>query len=391
MTVNKIKHKVLHVFSIEATADNFFDGQFRYLVEHGYEIHVASSDSPKASDFAARNHITFHPVEVNRSMSPMADLRTVKALRQYIRQNGFEAVFGHTPKGALLAMLAARLAGVRHRVYYRHGLIYTTAKGFKHWVLKKEEQFVSLLATRIVNVSPSLSALAVKDHLNPARKQLVLGQGTCGGIDTQILFNPKLVLAEQVEAVRSRMGIAPDSLVFGFCGRICNDKGIPELVEAFALFRQAHPECKAKLMLVGRFDTRDGVSEQVKQRIESDKDIITTGTIDRQAIPIYYAAMDVFVFPSHREGFGMSVLEASAMCKPILVSKSHGCIDSIRENVTGLYIPLEAAGICKGMERMMDKEERKRLGEGGRTFVTENFDIRVMWPITLKMYEEVLG
>jgi fluoride ion exporter CrcB/FEX len=103
-------------------------------------------------------------------------------------------VVGHTPKGALVSMVAAALSFTPKRIYYRHGLIYTTCKGLKRFILKTEERFVSLLATKIVNVSPSLAALATKEQLNNKQKQLLIGAGTCGGIDAINTFNPETVI-----------------------------------------------------------------------------------------------------------------------------------------------------------------------------------------------------
>ena len=101
--------------------------------------------------------------------------------------------------------------------------------------------------------------------------------------------------------------------------------------------------------------------------------------------------MDVFVFPSYREGFGMTVIEASAMGLPILVSRSHGCVDSIRENVTGRYIDIEPGSIASGVADMFDSQLRQRLGTAGREFVCANFERTVMWPKILEFYKEILS
>jgi glycosyltransferase involved in cell wall biosynthesis len=275
-------------------------------------------------------------------------------------------------------------------VYYRHGLIYTTATGIKRLIFKTVERVTALLATKIVNVSPSLSKLAEKDHLNSDKKQLVIGAGTCGGIDAQNLFNPALVDSAKLGALRQKYGIANDELIVGFCGRLCRDKGIVELIDGFHLFKQVHKEILAKLLLVGEYDERDILPDAIKQYIVDSKDIISTGHVDKSEIPYYYSMMDVFVFPSYREGFGMSVIEASALEVPILVSRSHGCIDSIREGKTGYYIDLSAEGIKSGIERLLDPAERRRLGEQGREFVLANFDHPVMWPKVLEMYQSLL-
>ena len=382
--------KLIHVFSVFGTAESFFDGQFKYLTDQGYEIVVVSSDAPNTDAFCKRNGVRFVPLNIPRSVSPVAITKAVKSICSLIRKENADAVFGHTPVGALCAMIAARLCGVKNRVYYRHGLIYTTMQGLKHTIFKAEEKFVASLATSVINVSHSLSKLAVADGLNEAEKQYVIGHGTCGGIDAQNIFNPSLVDADKLLFIKKKLGLNDADIVFGFCGRICNDKGIPELVDAFELFQKLHSNIKAKLLFIGKFDTRDGISEEKKQQIESNSDIVISGHIDKVEIPYYYSMLDVFVFPSHREGFGMCVVEASAMEKPILDSRAHGCVDAIVEHETGEYIDLSADEICKGMEQMLDEELRGKLGKSGRKRVLEWYDFQVMWPLVSDLYKKIL-
>lgn len=379
--------KVLHVFTLLTTPESFFYGQFGYLAEHGHEIHLVTDDEEDI-EFSRRNHIIYNRIPIIRAISPMGDIGTIKKLMQLIRREKYDAVFGHTPKGAMVAMIAAKLAGVKTRVYYRHGLIYTTAKGLKRSILKTVERLTAACATHIVNVSPSLSKLAVKDHLNSDRKQTVIGLGTCGGIDTINIFNPTKVSQEKVSVLRHTLGIPDNAYVVGFCGRLCHDKGIIELIEGFRLFQKAQPDIVARLLLVGPYDARDILPSHVKDEIEASHSIIAPGSVSHHFLPDYYSLMDVFVFPSYREGFGMTVLEASAMRIPVLVSRSHGCVDSIRENITGCYIDITSQSIASGLSDMLVPQLRQRLGNAGRDFVTENFERTRMWPRILDLYKQ---
>lgn len=382
--------KILHIFTISRTPIAFFDGQFRYLKEHGYEVVLACKREDGIEEFAERNGVKYISVEIPRSMSPVAILKSIGAIKRIIKDEKPEAVFGHTPVGALCAMIAAKWCGVKNRIYYRHGVIYTTMKGAKYLLFKWEEKFVASLATAVVNVSHSLSRLAAKDHLNTDKKQHVIGHGTCGGIDAVNIFNPTLLIKADLDAAKKKLGLNDVDIVFGFCGRICNDKGVPELIDAFELFRSKHKGLKAKLLLIGAMDIRDGVSGHYADKINEDKDIVLSGHVEGGGIPYYYAMLDVFVFPSHREGFGMCAIEASAMEKPLLVSKVHGCEDTIVEHLTGEYIGLDAESICKGMESMLDADKRRFLGENGRVKVLEWYDFRVMWPLVKELYERIL-
>lgn len=382
--------KILHIFTISRTPIAFFDGQFRYLKEHGYEVVLVCKREDGIEEFAERNGVKYIPVEIPRSMSPVSILKSIGAIKRIIKDEKLEAVFGHTPVGALVAMIAAKLAGVKNRIYYRHGIIYSTMVGVKQKVFMAEEKFVSALATKIVNVSPSLAEKCAKDGINKREKQTVIGKGTCGGIDAQGIFNPALLDAGRLEQERERLGLKGADIVFGFCGRFCKDKGTPEMLKAFDLFRNKHKDLNVKMLLIGSLDERDILPEETRRFISGDSDVVVTGWVNKGDIPYYYRLLDCFMFPSHREGFGMCVIEASAMEVPILVAPSHGCIDSIQEGVSGFYIDLNAESICEGMELMLDKEFMIQIGKQGRQFVVENFDRQVMLPMVLDMYSRIL-
>jgi len=383
--------KQIHVFTQLGTAISFFDGQFKFLADQGYDIIIASTNHNLSVEFSKKNNIRFCPIEIPRSISPIVILKAIISIVKLIKQENPDAVFGHTPVAALCAMVASRLCNIKNRVYYRHGLIYTTMKGVKYYLFLWEERFVSFLSTAIVNVSLSLSELALSDCLNPGYKNNIIGRGTCGGIDANYTFNPSLIKSQEVNSICRKLGIDnKQDIIFGFCGRLCKDKGIPELVEGFIKFKSLHKDLASKLILIGGLDERDILPPALLDTIKHHKDIIITGYINKTIIPYYYSVLDVFVFPSHREGFGMSVLEASAMQKPILVSRSHGCVDSIIEHITGEYIDLSADSICSGMERMLDKELQASLGNNGRNMVLEYYDHRIMWPLINDLYKSIL-
>lgn len=120
--------KQIHIFTVFTTPEAFFDGQFKYLADQGEEIILVSSFNKRAIAFAERNSIRFVPIEMPRAMAPGAIVKATRTIIQLIRQEKPDAIFGHTPVGALCAMIAAKWCSVKNRVYYRHGVIYTTMR-----------------------------------------------------------------------------------------------------------------------------------------------------------------------------------------------------------------------------------------------------------------------
>ena len=377
---------VLHVFSIIDTAEAFFDGQFKYLHDHGFQVHMICSPSERIAAFAKKNFCQYAEIEVSRSVKPLTDLKSILKICKYIRQNRIGTVVGHTPKGALLAMISGTLTRVPNRIYYRHGLIYTTKTGVSRRILKGFEYFISRLSTKIIDVSPSVAKLCIDANLNSESKQQLIGKGSCGGIDTAIQYNPDLINSSDQNTLRTTLKMDKDSLVVGFAGRLCGDKGINELVEAFKILQVKYTDKNICLLLVGDHDQRDHLASENIDEIENNPKIIRTGWVSSTGMNLYYSLMDIFVFPSYREGFGMSVIEASSMRIPVLVSQSHGCVDTIISDVTGKYINISPEDIVKNIEYFFDTDKRMEYGRNGRQWVATNFDRTVLWPETLKIY-----
>ena len=380
--------KVLNVFNIVSMAEAFFDGQYKYLSDNGFDIYLMAQENVSTEEFIRRNGIKFKGIDIPRSISVAKDIRSLRVIKNAIREIDPEIVIGHSPKGALLAMLAARMTNVRTRVYYRHGYIYTTMKGLKRLLFKWVEKTVASLATDIVNVSPSIGKIAVEERINPDGKQRCLGAGTCGGIDARTRFNPDLIDSDKKESISRRLKINPKDYVIGFCGRICKEKGIEELVAGFEMLKKRREGESLKLMLVGPYDERDVLSDQTRKLIESDPSIILTGYV-KDGLQYYYSLMDVFVLPSYREGFGMSVIEASAMEIPVIVSKVHGCVDSIVEGVTGEYVGISPEAICDKLDSFISTPDVVKYGKAGRKDVLEKYDHQVIWPEVLSFYESL--
>jgi len=372
--------KVLHVVNIYFVLPFYLGDQIQYLNEKGHEIHIICSPSELIKDFAKKQNCNYAEVPVLKSIDIRQDLISLFRIIKYIKKHKIEMVVGHTPKGALLAMLAACFLRVHRRVYFRHALIYETMQGLKRKLFISIEKFTSACSTKIVAVSPSIFDRSIEDKLNKKSKMVVIGKGTCGGIDTRMKFNPQNIDQKKKEELRSRLGLTDKDLVIGYTGRLVKDKGIVELIDAFQLLNNKN---NRKLLLVGDFEERDSLSELDKLHIKNNPNIILTGFIF-QDIEYYYSLMDIFILPSYREGFGMSVLEASAMEIPVFVTNVTGLKDAIVENKTGLFINRNPEEMKDAIEKALNNIKTKELGINGRKWVSQHFDHQILWPLIEK-------
>jgi len=376
---------ILHVVNISFVIPYFLGKQLNWFTEKGDNEFVVCSDSEELKDFSERYNFSYRAIDVLRKISIKKDIKAVKETVKYIREINADVVTGHTPKGGLIAMLAAFITRVPVRIYFRHGLVYETSHGLKRSLLINIDRLASKLATKIVCVSPSVAKRSLEDKLNPASKQVVLVNGTCNGIDTE-RFCIDSVDKSKLNELRTKLGANDGDFVIGFAGRLVRDKGIIELVRAYKALRGVHPN--VRLMLVGMLEIRDALPEDVVKVIQEDEGIIKTGYVGYAEIEYYYALMNVFVLASYREGFPTSVLEASSMGLPVITTKATGCIDSIIDGETGIFVNHDDKELLMALSSLYENEDKRRMmGAAGRQYVIDHFNQELVWREIEKLYK----
>jgi glycosyltransferase involved in cell wall biosynthesis len=183
--------------------------------------------------------------------------------------------------------------------------------------------------------------------------------------------------------IRGRLQI-PDAAVLAlYLGRLNRDKGVLELASAFVLAAQRSADLH--LLLVGPDEA--GVQARIADTCSTVADRVhfLGYTSDPEA---YMAAADFFVLPSHREGFGSSVIEAAACGIPAIGSRIYGLTDAIVEEKTGLLVPVGDIGaIANAMLRLaMDREYRLVLGKQGLARAREDFGQQALTNALLAYY-----
>lgn len=375
---------ILHVVNISFVIPYFLGNQLLYFKNKGDNEFMVCTPSDELEKLANTYDFKYCAVEILRKLSVWKDLKAVFKTACYIKEKHIDIVTGHTPKGALVAMLAAFIMRVPVRIYFRHGLVYETSQGLKRKLLITIDRLAAMLATKVVCVSPSVCKRSLEDRLNPASKQCLLSKGTCNGIDIN-RFCIDNVQDDRIKDLRESLGIQSSDFVIGFTGRLVRDKGIIELVRAYKQLKDKYDNLV--LLLVGMLEERDALPQDVVGSILNTKGIINTGYVPNASIEYYYALMDLFILPSYREGFPTSVLEASSMNLPVVTTKVTGCIDSITEGQTGLFVEHTTESMVSAIELLYnDDSKRKAMGESGRKFVTENFRQEIIWQEIEKLY-----
>lgn len=295
-----------------------------------YDVTVISSPSNQLKDIADRERVKYRGIEIKRDISITNDIISfIKLLFLLLAQKPY-IIHCNTPKASLLGLLAGKMTGVPKRIYYIHGLRYEGTFGKKRTILKFLEKVSCLCATNIIAVGHGVKKI-VENELTD-KKVDIIHNGSANGMFIHEFTSAKY----DVQKIRKELEIDDEDFVFGFVGRIVRDKGINELVHAFNNMQNN----KAKLLLVGFYENDlDPIAENTKRIIEDNNNIISLGY--QQDVKKYLSITDLFVSPSYREGFGLSLMEANLMGVPTIATKITGYSEIVEEGINGFFIPVK--------------------------------------------------
>jgi glycosyltransferase involved in cell wall biosynthesis len=357
--------------------------RIRVLKDAGFRVSLVSGPGEMLEETARTEGVKAYTVRMGRGISLLRDVVAFLRLWRLMIRLKPDIVEFSTPKAGLLGSFAAWLCRVPMRVYFLRGLRLETAHGLRRRVLLWSERIAAGCAQVVLCNSHSLRERALVLGIAQSSKVVLLGAGSSNGVDV-VRFRPGQ------DEIRERFKIPSNATVVGFAGRLTADKGLPELLEAFAGILHERPD--AYLLLVGWFDAaEDALERNVRTRVEGHPRIVLTGFVADTAP--YYRAMDIMVLPSWREGFPNAVLEAAASGVPVVATDCTGSRDAVVHEVTGLLVPTgRPDAIRDGCLRLMrNPERRQRMAQAARNWVVENFEDRRVLGLAVELYRQLVS
>ena len=326
---------------------------------------VATGTRDTVSELCGPN-VTFERVVINRRISIAADVVSLVELWRLFRRHRFHAVQTISHKAGLLGMIAARAAGVPVRVHWFTGQIWATRRGFSRWLLKSLDRVLVRCSTHLLADSGSQRAFLIDQGVVRPGQVTVLGHGSVCGVDTS-RFTPDLTRRREI---RDRFNIPETAVIALFLGRLTHDKGLPDLAAAFDGASAACPELH--LLVVG--PDEGGLKASMEQRLAhvADRVHFEVQTAQPEA---FMAAADVFMTPSLREGFGLTVIEAAACGIPAIATRIYGLSDAVADGESGILVDVADVGaLSTAMVRLAtDHALRRQMGEAARRRVESFF------------------
>lgn len=373
--------KICYVVTIAATIDSFFIPQLKYLSAKGFDVTVVCSDNETLQEKLG-DSIRFFPICIPRGVSLMGSARAICALKSFFNREQFDLIQYSTPNAGFYASIAAKAVGCRVRNYHLMGFRYLGMSGIERMIFKQIEKITCANSTHIECVSQSNLEFGVAQRIFQREKATVVWNGSTGGVDLDRFdFKKRLVWRSEI---RQELGYGEDDFVFGFIGRITRDKGIDELLEAFFSLQN-----ESKLLFVGRLEDDGTLDSALLEKANCHPKIKFHKAV--ADIERYYAAIDVLVLPSYREGFGNVVIEAAAMGTPAIVSNIPGPIDAIEDGVTAYTVESRnATDLQEKMEQILNSNF-KQIGNAAHKYVATHFDSVVLCEKILQRKITLLG
>ena len=362
----------------------FYKDNLRFLNEQ-FEVWAISSEKQELDAIGEQEGIKTALIPMKREISLFNDLASFLNFMRLFFKERPDIVHGNTPKAAMLAMLAAKLTGVKVRIYVCHGLRFEGASGLMRMLLIKMEQLTCSCASRVLCVSKGVHSTLVNQKIVSSGKAAVINHGSAGGLNLELFSKNE----HADNNIRVELGISPDAFVFIFVGRLVRDKGVNELISAFSHLQEEIENLH--LILVGEEDgLLDPISNATKLQIHILSTIHKVGW--QTDIRPYLAIADAFVFPSYREGFGMVLLEAGAMGLASITTDISGCNEIILDRINGEIIPPKDRDALynKMREWVNNRNKIVQMSHNARKLVASRFERTLVWRNYLEEYKRLL-
>lgn len=377
--------KICFITTVSITLKTFVLELAKYLHQTGNYRITFICDYDEEFSKSLPDYITYIPVSMKRGISIGGVLAFYK-MYHIFKKEKFDMVQYSTPNASLYASLAAKYAKIPIRLYGQWGIRYVGMTGAHKIIFKKIEKIICSLSSDIRPVSFKNRDFAIKEKLYSRECVMINGKGGTIGVNLEEYdIEKKAIYRKQI---RNQFNIE-DDIVFGFAGRISKDKGCNELFKAFL---KINTDKNIKLLVVGSIDKSD-IDEDLLEAVKKNKNIIFTGKVKNSDMVYYYSAMDIYVHPTYREGFGMVLQESAAMQVAIITTDIPGASEVMEVGKSCLLV--KPKDVKELQEKMMlllnDRELRDSLGVQARIRVEKYFDRNLMLKNQKEDYKRLLG
>lgn len=344
-----------------------------------YDVTIISSGEKKDFDGLIKNNIHFIHIPIERKINFYSDLYCFFKLICIFNVKKFDIVHTLMPKAFVLGMPAAFFCNISTRIHTFTGQIWANKSGIKKIIFKLIDKFISKLATHLLADSHGQANFLIKEKIVKISNISVLANGSISGVDLERFKFSK----HSRDKIRKKFFIKDNAFVILYVGRVNRDKGVLDLVKAFAMIKKTLPELTLIILGNSEDDTNNKIIE-----------ILSSSRNQYRLIPYsknpeeFMCASDLLCLPSYREGFGNVLIEASAVGLPVIVSNIYGIQDAVIHGETGLlYQPGSVLQLKKTIIKLLGNTRlRKNLSRQAKIRVNQLYPQKIVIDAMINFY-----
>ena len=247
------------------------------------------------------------------------------------------------------------------------------------------EKIVAMCADLVLSVDQEDIKTAIDEGLCSTDKIKYLG----GWVDLD-RFNPLKFSNEFIENKKKEIGIPLNKKIIGIVARLVKEKGFLDLFKALSIIIKKNPN--VLLVVVGpeELEKSDKINPKDVVNYGIENNVIFLG--ERTDVAEIFSVLDVFVLPSYREGIGISVLESSAMGKPVVATNIRGCREAVDNGKTGILVPVKSPQkLAEAINFFLENPQKaKEFGINGRKKIEQEYDEKLAFKIIHDEYQRLI-
>ena len=378
--------KLLLLSTEPITFKLLLSGQPKLMKEQGWEVLLVSADGREVQQICRTEGVQHEVIPFVKGINYVEDFISFWLLYQMLRKEKPDVIHSYDAKVGFLGTLAASLAGIPHRIHSITEMPVHAKDPQKGFTLLEKWTYSNATALW-VNSTGMLSFFTANSKLDSSKFSLI-GHGSTLGIDLD-KFNRQVLKENHLVAATMRILPGENDFIILAVGKLIKRKGIEDLVAAFLSSKIV---TSSKLVLIGTFDTEESpLDQEILQTIREHPRLVQIDWTDH--VEHHLALADVFVQPSHEEGFSNLLLEAAAMQVPIICSNCVGNTSLIKQQKTGLVFPVGEVSVLKEALEFayVKRDVLASYADALYQEVQENYNRKLMRKLQLEKYQRLLS
>lgn len=320
-------------------------------------------------------------VVVSVPKAGLIDTFAIRAVYGLLKEQRLDVVHAHNGRTAVTASIAASWAGRGRCVATQHFLLpnRTRQRGVKGVLSRAAHRWVNSRTHRHIAVSQAALQGMLQRQDAPQERITVVPNGIVPPSARELLPRSE---------VRAELRIQSHQPLIVCVARLVPEKDIDTLIDAMKLVVAQRPE--ARCVVAGEGDLRPSLEEHIRQAgVENSVQLLGFRT---DTLSLIHAG-DLFVLPSKAEPFGLVLLEAMSLGRPVVATAAGGPLEIVVDSGTGLLVaPENPAPMAEAIIRLIDDPAlRDSLGQAGRQRFLDNYTVTRMAKATLEVYRQTMA